>query len=129
VGEVVENTAEVIREALEQQPDDGRNVTSSRNFKGASKTAAGLWTRVGTTGRPQKERVAVYERHGCHPTEVTKGQHSPAFSRVYDVDELPLDETREMDDLSDELGLKGDQVEADEFGFAVPRAVPRLGAN
>ncbi len=122
VGDVVENPAEAVRQALKEQPDDGRRGTSSEAFKGAGRAEAlGLWTRAGMTRKPQVERVVVYQQHGCDPVEVAKDHHTGAFTRAYDVRNLPLEDTPEMEQLSEKLELREDELEADELGFAIKK--------
>jgi len=109
VGEAVQDPVQLVREAVDAQPCDGRHASSSREWKGAgTRESSGRWTRQGITRLPTEKRVQIYQEEGCEPQGVPGCWLPPDAVGAHDL-RLPLPKTAEMERLAERLELDTDE--------------------
>ena len=105
VGDVVDDRAKAIKDAILKQPHDGRRMTSSREWKGTGATTNRRWSMVGRTTMSEEDRLVVYEESGCEPMEVWNKHLPEDVVSAHDV-VLPDENTPEMEALVRRLELR-----------------------
>ncbi len=111
VGEVIDEQDVAV--AIELNPDDGRRMTHSREWKEVKPKPR--WKRVGISPLDATERAQVYMEEGCNPKVASTDK---ALVGAHDVD-LPPADSKAMERLKDRLRIR-DEEKLGPDGWPVP---------